>query len=55
MKPPAPINHNMYFAIETFSVFPGLEQTVRLKEHICVTHKGAERFTLCEHPEYWGV
>ena len=55
LKHPAPIKQNMYFAIETFSGFPGLEQTVRLEENICVTDKGTERFTLCEHPEYWGV
>ncbi len=53
MKYPAEIKPNMYFAIETFSGFPGLEQTVRLEENICVTDKGAERFTLCEHPGYW--
>ncbi len=52
-KYPAEIKQNMYFAIETFSGFPGLEQTVRLEENICITDKGAERFTLCEHPEYW--
>jgi Xaa-Pro dipeptidase len=43
----------MYFAIETFSGFPGLEQTVRLEENVCVTDQGPVRFTLCEHPEYW--
>ncbi len=53
LKYPAEIKPNMYFAIETFSGFPGLEQTVRLEENICVTENGAERFTLCEHPEYW--
>ncbi len=53
LKYPAEIKQNMYFAIETFSGLPGLEQTVRLEENICVTDKGAERFTLCEHPGYW--
>ncbi len=53
MKYPAEIKPNMYFAIETFSGFPGLEQTVRLEENMVITDKGAERFTLCEHPQYW--
>ncbi len=52
-KYPAEIKQNMYFAIETFSGFPGLEQTVRLEENVCVTDQGPVRFTLCEHPEYW--
>ncbi len=53
MKYPAEIKPNMYFAIETFSGFPGLDQTVRLEENMVITDKGAERFTLCEHPSYW--
>ncbi len=53
LKYPAEIKPNMYFAIETFSGFPGLEQTVRLEENVCVTDNGRVRFTLCEHPEYW--
>jgi Xaa-Pro aminopeptidase len=50
---PAEIKQNMYFAVETFSGLPGLPQTVRLEENVCITEKGAERFTLCEHPDYW--
>jgi len=53
LKYPAEIKPNMYFAIETFSGFPGLAQTVRLEENMVITDKGAERFTLCEHPDYW--
>jgi Xaa-Pro aminopeptidase len=53
LKHPAEIKPNMYFAIETFSGFPGLEQTVRLEENMVITDKGSARFTLCEHPQYW--
>jgi Xaa-Pro aminopeptidase len=53
MKHPAELKPNMYFAIETFSGFPGLEQTVRLEENMVITDKGSARFTLCEHPQYW--
>ncbi len=52
-KYPAEIKPNVYFSIETFSGFPGLEQTVRLEENVCVTDQGLVRFTLCAHPEYW--
>jgi Xaa-Pro aminopeptidase len=38
----------MYFAAETFSGHPGLEQTVRLEENLLVTKDGPVIFT--KHP-----
>lgn len=51
MKYPAPIQENMYFAIETFAGHPGLDQTVRLEEDVLVTKDGPVIFTLMEHDE----
>lgn len=45
---PAPIEENMYFAIETFAGHPGLQQTVRLEENVLVGPEGPINFTL--HP-----
>jgi Xaa-Pro aminopeptidase len=46
---PAEIKPNMYFAVETFSGHPLLEQTVRLEENVLVTEDGNRIFTLVEH------
>jgi len=51
MKYPAPIQENMYFAIETFAGHPGLEQTVRLEENVLVTKDGPVVFTMMEHDD----
>lgn len=51
MKYPAPIQENMYFAIETFAGHPGLDQTVRLEEDVLVTKDGPVVFTMMEHDE----
>jgi Xaa-Pro aminopeptidase len=48
---PAPIEENMYFAIETFAGHPGLEQTCRLEENVLVTADGPVVFTMVEHME----
>ena len=45
---PAPLEENMYFAIETFAGHPGLQQTVRLEENVLVGPDGPVIFTL--HP-----
>jgi Xaa-Pro aminopeptidase len=45
---PAPLEENMYFAIETFAGHPGLRQTVRLEENVLVGPDGPVIFTL--HP-----
>jgi Xaa-Pro aminopeptidase len=45
---PVELQENMYFAAETFSGHPGLEQTVRLEENLLVTEDGPVLFT--RHP-----
>jgi Xaa-Pro aminopeptidase len=45
---PVELQENMYFAAETFSGHPGLEQTVRLEENLLVTKDGPVLFT--RHP-----
>ena len=45
---PVELQENMYFAAETFSGHPGLEQTVRLEENLLVTKDGPVIFT--KHP-----
>ncbi|HSR30819.1 MAG TPA: M24 family metallopeptidase, partial [Anaerolineae bacterium] len=51
LKYPAPIEENMYFAIETFAGHPGLPQTCRLEENVLVTGDGPVVFTMVEHME----
>jgi Xaa-Pro aminopeptidase len=45
---PVELQEGMYFAAETFSGHPGLEQTVRLEENLLVTRDGPVIFT--KHP-----
>lgn len=45
---PVELEEGMYFACETFSGHPGLEQTVRLEENLLVTKDGPVIFT--KHP-----
>jgi Xaa-Pro aminopeptidase len=45
---PVELEEGMYFACETFSGHPGLEQTVRLEENLLVTSDGPVIFT--KHP-----
>src|ERR687891_578433 len=45
---PVELEEGMYFAAETFSGHPGLEQTVRLEENLLVTKDGPVIFT--RHP-----
>jgi Xaa-Pro dipeptidase len=45
---PVELEEGMYFAAETFSGHPGLEQTVRLEENLLVTKDGPVIFT--KHP-----
>ena len=47
---PVELEEGMYFAAETFSGHPGLEQTVRLEENLLVTKDGPVLFT--KHPFY---
>lgn len=47
---PVELEEGMYFAAETFSGHPGLEQTVRLEENLLVTRDGPVVFT--KHPFY---
>ncbi|HEY8840162.1 MAG TPA: aminopeptidase P family protein, partial [Candidatus Dormibacteraeota bacterium] len=42
---PVELVEGMYFAAETFSGHPGLEQTVRLEENLLVTKDGPIVFT----------
>ncbi len=42
---PVELQEGMYFAVETFSGHPGLEQTVRLEENLLVTREGPIIFT----------
>src|SRR5918999_1280728 len=48
---PVELEEGMYFAAETFSGHPGLEQTVRLEENLLVTKDGPVIFTKHRHPE----
>jgi Xaa-Pro aminopeptidase len=48
---PVELQEGMYFAAETFSGHPGLEQTVRLEEDLLVTKDGPVIFTKHRHPE----
>lgn len=51
---PVELQEGMYFAAETFSGHPGLEQTVRLEENLLVTKEGPVLFTKHPHPdEIW--
>jgi Xaa-Pro aminopeptidase len=47
---PVELEEGMYFACETFSGHPGLEQTVRLEENLLVTADGPVLFT--KYPFY---
>ena len=40
------IQENMYFAVETYSGRPGVQQAVRLEENLVVTKDGPQVFTL---------
>lgn len=46
LKFPEVIEENMYFAVETYSGKPGLQQAVRLEENMVVTKDGPQIFTL---------
>ena len=46
MKFPEIIEENMYFAIETYSGRPGVQQAVRLEQNLVVTKDGPQVFTL---------
>ena len=46
---PVELEEGMYFAAETFSGHPGLEQTVRLEENLLVTKDGPVIFTKYPH------
>jgi Xaa-Pro aminopeptidase len=48
---PVELQEGMYFAAETFSGHPGLEQTVRLEENLLVTKDGPVIFTRHPHQE----
>ncbi len=48
---PVELQEGMYFAAETFSGHPGLEQTVRLEENLLVTKDGPVIFTKHRHPD----
>jgi Xaa-Pro aminopeptidase len=48
---PVQLQEGMYFACETFSGHPGLEQTTRLEENLLVTKEGPVLFTKHPHPE----
>ena len=45
------IKPNMYFAIETFTGHPLLQQTVRLETNLLITDNGHEIFTLFPYEE----
>ncbi len=53
---PVELEEGMYFAAETFSGHPGLEQTVRLEENLLVTKDGPVIFTKYPHdPDQMGT
>src|SRR5438552_16764763 len=51
LKYSAEIKENMYFAIETFAGHPGMQQTMRLEEHVLVTSEGNMVFTFMAYME----